>query len=100
MTPFLEAHDAHQAPHDGASDPTRRAFVAACVAWARMRRRDLPRDALQLAATLYGAEWFAADLGSQRGPWVDGRRRSGRFPVAGTCSIWLGSMLKRLGCIW
>lgn len=60
MTPFLEAHDAHQAPHDGASDPTRRAFVAACVAWARMRRRDLPRDALQLAATLYGAEWFAA----------------------------------------
>lgn len=37
-----------------------------------------------------GSDWFAEDLGSQRGTWVDGRRRAGRFPVAGTFSIWLG----------
>lgn len=35
-------------------------------------------------------QWFAEDLGSQRGTWVDGRRRVGRFPVAGEFAIWLG----------
>lgn len=39
-----------------------------------------------------GPEWFAEDLGSQRGTWIDGRRRAGRFPVAGTFSIWLGGV--------
>lgn len=57
-----------------------------------VRSESLVVSRHHLRFTTEGTDWFAEDLGSQRGTWVDGRRVAGRFPVAGSFSIWLGGV--------
>lgn len=67
------------------------------VSLGRGADNDVRSDSLvvsrhHLRFTTEGNDWVAEDLGSQRGTWVDGRRVAGRFPVAGSFSIWLGGI--------